>query len=89
MFILIINLDNILNFDMLKHDLWLFTFFFTRITKCIFDHVFTFSACSQTPIFSLDLLLHTLPLMETIDALLKFGQRQNVFINDFVVSIKV
>jgi hypothetical protein len=46
-------------------------------------------AYSQTPIFSLDLLLHTLPLMETIGALLKFGQRQDVFINNFVVVVKV
>jgi hypothetical protein len=40
MFILIIKLNNTLNFDMLKHDLWLFYTFLTKIMKCIFDHVF-------------------------------------------------
>jgi hypothetical protein len=41
MFILIIKLNNNLKFDMLRLDYGYFTFFLTRIMKCILDDAFT------------------------------------------------
>jgi hypothetical protein len=40
MFILIIKLNDILKFDMVRHDLWLLYTFLDK-DQCILDHAFT------------------------------------------------